>query len=83
MFCGPDFGSHHCPTAQEKTVTDVFAPRVGFAWSPKEKWSVRGAFGIFDLMWGANSYTGGQGLGLGDTGISRQHRSVDSDLPIS
>lgn len=67
-FAGQTFGSHHCPTAQEKTITDLFAPRIGFAWAPKEKWSVRGAFGMFDMMWGANTYTGGQGLGWGTQG---------------
>ena len=68
-FAGQTFGSHHCPRAQERAVTDLFAPRVGFAWSPKEKWSVRGAFGLFDLMWGANTYTGGQGIGWGTSGF--------------
>ncbi len=67
-FAGQSFGGHKCPRAQEKTITDLFAPRVGFAWSPKEKWSVRGAFGLFDLMWGANTYTGGQGIGWGTLG---------------
>src|ERR1022692_1880902 len=25
-----------------------FAPRVGVAWSPREKWSIRASYGIFD-----------------------------------
>jgi hypothetical protein len=58
-YAGESFGGHDCPTAQEETVPDVFAPRIGFAWSPKNAWSVRGGYGIFDLMWGANSYTSG------------------------
>jgi hypothetical protein len=27
-------------------------PRIGFAWSPKPNWSVRGGYGIHDLFWG-------------------------------
>jgi hypothetical protein len=58
-YAGESFGGQKCPTAQEKTVPDLFAPRIGFAWSPKNAWSVRGAYGIFDMMWGANNYTSG------------------------
>jgi len=31
-------------------------PRVGFAWVPKEKWSVRGGFGVFSHRWGTDIY---------------------------
>jgi hypothetical protein len=41
-----------------------FAPRVGFAWSPGDKWVVRGGFGIFDAPRDAENYTDGA-LGLG------------------
>jgi hypothetical protein len=41
-----------------------WAPRLGFAWSPKKNWAVRGAWGVFDLMWGDGDYTGGA-VGLG------------------
>lgn len=41
-----------------------FAPRVGFAWSPRDKWSVRGSYGIFDAPRDAENYTDGA-LGLG------------------
>ncbi|MGB6199738.1 MAG: TonB-dependent receptor [Candidatus Acidiferrales bacterium] len=36
-----------------------FAPRVGFAWSPKENWAIRGSFGIFVAPRSAESYTDG------------------------
>ncbi len=49
-------GTYHCPTAQIATVKDIFQPRIGFAWSPKEKWSVRGGYGTFTEMWGGNNY---------------------------
>ncbi len=55
-FAGQTFSGHHCPRAQEKTIADIFDPRVGFAWSPKNNWSIRGAYGIFSTMWGANNY---------------------------
>ncbi len=41
-----------------------FAPRVGFAWSPSDRWVVRGGFGIFDAPRDAENYTDGA-LGLG------------------
>jgi hypothetical protein len=41
-----------------------FAPRVGLAWSPADKWSIRTSFGIFDAPRDAENYTDGA-LGLG------------------
>jgi len=41
-----------------------FAPRVGIAWSPKDKWSIRASYGIFDAPRDAENYTDGA-LGLG------------------
>ncbi|HEY1463046.1 MAG TPA: TonB-dependent receptor [Terriglobales bacterium] len=41
-----------------------FAPRVGFAWSPKDRWSLRASYGIFDAPRDAENYTDGA-LGLG------------------
>ncbi|MGC2658055.1 MAG: TonB-dependent receptor [Bryobacteraceae bacterium] len=41
-----------------------FAPRIGFAWSPRDKWSIRGSYGIFDAPRDAENYTDGA-LGLG------------------
>jgi hypothetical protein len=40
------------------------APRVGIAWSPHEKWSIRASYGIFDAPRDAENYTDGA-LGLG------------------
>ena len=40
------------------------APRVGIAWSPHDKWSVRASYGIFDAPRDAENYTDGA-LGLG------------------
>ena len=41
-----------------------FAPRVGIAWSPRDRWSIRASFGIFDAPRDAENYTDGA-LGLG------------------
>jgi outer membrane receptor protein involved in Fe transport len=41
-----------------------FAPRVGIAWSPSDRWSVRASFGIFDAPRDSENYTDGA-LGLG------------------
>jgi len=41
-----------------------FAPRIGVAWSPRDKWSIRASYGIFDAPRDAENYTDGA-LGLG------------------
>jgi outer membrane receptor protein involved in Fe transport len=48
----------------ENTNYKEFAPRVGIAWSPRPKWSVRASYGIFDAPRDAENYTDGA-LGLG------------------
>jgi len=65
--------------ALQKTVPNFFAPRLGFAWSPRPSWSVRGGFGIFANMWGANSYTSGVGTGWSVQGFQT---STDLVTPI-
>ena len=44
------------------------APRIGFAWSPRDKWSVRASYGIFDTPWSTDPYTNAYGLGLNPRG---------------
>ncbi len=41
-----------------------FAPRIGVAWSPRDRWSIRASYGIFDAPRDAENYTDGA-LGLG------------------
>ena len=41
-----------------------FAPRIGLAWSPRDKWSIRASYGIVDAPRDAENYTDGA-LGLG------------------
>lgn len=51
-----------------KTIQDAdykeFAPRIGIAWAPWDKWSIRASYGIFDAPRDAENYTDGA-LGLG------------------
>jgi outer membrane receptor protein involved in Fe transport len=41
-----------------------FAPRIGLAWSPRDNWSIRTSYGVFDAPRDAENYTDGA-LGLG------------------
>ena len=41
-----------------------FAPRIGVAWSPRDRWAVRASYGVFDAPRDAENYTDGA-LGLG------------------
>jgi outer membrane receptor protein involved in Fe transport len=56
------------PTSDMKTIQNAdykeFGPRIGIAWSPREKWSARVSYGIFDAPRDAENYTDGA-LGLG------------------
>jgi hypothetical protein len=45
-----------------------FQPRIGFAWAPKNNWSIRGGYGIFDDMWGGDTYQSGVGVGTSVAG---------------
>ncbi|HMF75517.1 MAG TPA: TonB-dependent receptor [Bryobacteraceae bacterium] len=41
----------------------IFLPRVGVAWSPTTKWSVRGGFGMYSSLWSVD--VNGSPLGFG------------------
>jgi outer membrane receptor protein involved in Fe transport len=73
------FAGQNGRTALQETKPAVFAPRVGFAWTPKPNWSVRGSYGIFDTLWGANNYA--QGMGLGTT-VSGSLIATDFLTPV-
>jgi hypothetical protein len=63
------FGGQDGRTNLENTVYDIFLPRVGFAWSPKNNWVFRGGFGIYDGPWSLDTYAGGaEGLGTNSHG---------------
>jgi hypothetical protein len=74
MWFGGDNGRNNL----EKTIYDVFLPRIGFAWSPKGSWVMRGGFGIYNGPWSLDTYAGGaEGLG------TNSHGSVTSSDQIN
>jgi TonB dependent receptor len=66
-FAGRVLEGYHCPTTIQKA-TKLFQPRLGFAWAPKDAWSIRGGFGVFSMMQGANNYTTGAAYGWSTQG---------------
>jgi hypothetical protein len=81
-FAGQTFGGHSCPRAQQQT-TSLYQPRIGFAWSPKDTWSVRSAYGIFQMMTGANNYTSGWAPGWGIGGSLTSPDFVTPVFPLA
>jgi hypothetical protein len=65
--------------ALENSNLHGLSPRLGFAWSPKNGWSIRGAYGIFDQVWAGANYNGGEGEGYEVTGYET---STDLITPI-
>ena len=58
-------------------IHDIFLPRVGFAWSARNNWVVRGGFGIYSYNWSIDTYAGGfEGLGTNSTGSLNQTNQV-------
>ena len=72
------FGGQDGRTALQKTKV-LWDPRLGFAWEPKQGWSLRGGWGMFHLPWGGNSYTSGLGTGWTTSG---SETSTDQIHPI-
>ncbi len=68
LFAGQSDLLYGGSTNSMKTIQNAdnreFAPRVGIAWSPRQKWSIRASYGIFDAPRDAENYTDGA-LGLG------------------
>jgi len=48
-----------------KTKPNVFSPRLGFAWAPGKDWSIRGGFGIYNIIAGSNITAPGNVWGQG------------------
>ena len=69
------FAPNNGRKAAEATQYALFQPRVGFAWVPRPNWSVRGGFGIYDELFGYNTYAGSPGLGY-----TAQNSDSSSDL---
>ena len=63
------FGGQDGRTNLENNLYNIFLPRLGFAWSPRNNWVVRGGFGIYDGPWSLDTYAGGaEGLGTNSHG---------------
>jgi hypothetical protein len=60
-------------TTLQKPVRNIFLPRVGFAWSPKNDTVVRGGFGIYSYNFSQDVY--GNGIGFGGLGTSKGNTS--------
>jgi len=45
-----------------------WVPRIGLAWSPLQKWSIRASYGISDAPWSTDPYTAAYGIGLNPHG---------------
>jgi outer membrane receptor protein involved in Fe transport len=59
-----------------KTRYGLFGPRVGFSWSPRPNWVVRGGYGIYYYMNGLQNYGGSVGLGFTTQGSATSTDSI-------
>lgn len=74
------YGGQNGRNTIQDNVYTLFAPRLGFAWVPRDKWSVRGSYGIFDPGRSTNVYANNAlGIGLNATGSKT---STDSVTPV-
>ena len=48
-----------------KTIPHFFSPRLGIAWAPGKNWSIRGGFGIYNIIAGQNITAPAQAWGQG------------------
>jgi hypothetical protein len=58
---------------------NFFAPRVGFSYSPRSNWTIRGGFGLYAVPWSGNQYAVGAGLGFQTQGALQ---STDELTPV-
>lgn len=65
--------------ALQATLWKNFEPRVGFAWSVRPNWVVRGAYGIFDNMWDGDTFQAGVGTGIA---VSRVRLRSTASRPV-
>lgn len=61
------FAGQNGRNSLQKSIYDTFLPRLGFAWSPWDKWVLRGGFGMYTYLWSVDNY-GENALGFGSGG---------------
>jgi len=81
-YAGVNFNGYQCTTTQTAPMND-YQPRIGFAWSPRGKWSVRGGFGIFTEMLGANNYYNTYPAGFQTQGSVGTPNGILQPLPFT
>jgi hypothetical protein len=55
-------------TNLENNSYNIFLPRIGFAYQPDGKTTVRGGFGMYSYAWSLDAYGNGIGYGVGSAG---------------
>src|SRR5579884_2472459 len=76
MWFAPNNGRN----SVEAPIYDIFLPRLGFAWEPRNNWVVRGGFGIYSYNWSIDTYAGGaEGFGTNSTGSLSE---TDHQTPV-
>jgi hypothetical protein len=59
-------------------------PRIGFSWSPKPQWVLRGGYGLYAIGWSQTIYLTGQGDGYASTGsVADESNGVTPFLSLS
>ena len=77
------FGGNNGRTALEDTV-NVFLPRLGFAYSPKSSWTIRGGWGIYSYPWSIDTYSrGALGFGTNSNGSLSNSDQVNPLFKLS
>jgi len=67
-------------TQVENTIFNGIGPRLGFAYSPRADWSVRGGYGIFDQNLDVGNYNSGIGVATNPNGSATE---TDSITPVA
>ena len=67
-------------TRLENTKFNGLGPRIGFAYSPRPDWSVRGGYGIFDQTWNFGAYGNAVGVATNPNGSAT---TTDGITPVA
>ncbi len=73
------FAGQNGRNALEATKGALFAPRIGFAYTPKPGWVVRGGYGVYMVPWSCDMYCNGSPAGFS---ITNSVTSTDNITPV-